>query len=93
MLTSVPPQLCWTKFCSFFEVEPRFLPIKESCRTLHPDAVAEAIDENTIGVVAILGSTYTAEMDDVKGIDAVIGDHLSLMSAHVYIYNRQAARC
>eukprot|EP00884_Botryococcus_braunii_P002778 jgi/Botrbrau1/12500/Bobra.0169s0047.1 len=65
-------QLCWTKFCSFFEVEPRFLPIKESHRTLRPDAVAKAIDENTIGVVAILGSTYTAELDDVKGIDAVI---------------------
>lgn len=49
------------------------MPIEESTRTLQPEAVREAIDERTIGVVAILGSTYTAEFDDVKGIDAVIG--------------------
>ncbi len=65
--------MCCTKFCSYFEVEPRFLPIEENERTLNPQKAKEAIDENTIGVVALLGSTYTGELDDVAGLDAVIG--------------------
>jgi hypothetical protein len=58
-------------------------------RTLRPDDVAEAIDENTIGVVAILGSTYiyTAEFDDVKGIDAVVGAHNMLHPFIEYMYD------
>lgn len=35
--------------------------------------VAEACDENTIGVVGILGTTYSGHFEDVAGIDAAIG--------------------
>ncbi len=37
--------------------------------------IAEACDENTIGVVATLGITYSGHFEDVAAIDAAIGVH------------------
>ena len=37
--------------------------------------IAEACDENTIGVVAILGTTYSGHFEDVAAIDAAVGPH------------------
>ena len=59
-------QVCWEKFTRYFEVEERFVPLKEGQYTLTADQVCELVDENTIGVAAILGSTYTGEFDDIK---------------------------
>ena len=38
--------------------------------------VADACDENTIGVAAILGTTYSGHFEDVAGIDAAVGAHI-----------------
>ena len=37
--------------------------------------IAEACDENTIGVVAILGTTYSGHFEDVAAIDEAVGAH------------------
>lgn len=53
-------QVALEKFARYFEVEARILPVSEKSRfRLDPDLVRENIDENTIGVFVILGSTYT----------------------------------
>ena len=53
-------QVALEKFARYFEVEARILPVsKKSNYRLDPDLVKENIDENTIGVFVILGSTYT----------------------------------
>ncbi|VAW21995.1 Glutamate decarboxylase, partial [hydrothermal vent metagenome] len=52
-------QVVWEKFCRYWEVEPRYIPIKEGCYVIEPEQVISRIDENTIGVVAILGTTFT----------------------------------
>src|SRR5262245_14324443 len=52
-------QVVWEKFCRYFEVEPRYLPMSNDRFVITPEQVVEAVDEDTIGVVAILGSTYT----------------------------------
>ncbi|MEO9174619.1 MAG: glutamate decarboxylase [Gaiellales bacterium] len=65
-------QVCWEKFCRYWDVEPRMVPM--SGDRFHLDA-AEAVarcDENTIGVVAILGSTFDGSYEPVAEIAAAL---------------------
>lgn len=51
-------QVALEKFARYFDVEARILPVSEKSRyRLDPDLVRENVDENTIGVYVILGST------------------------------------
>jgi glutamate decarboxylase len=59
----------WEKFCRYFDVEPRIIPLKRDKYTIGPEDVAPHIDENTIGVAAVLGTTFTGHADDIKGIN------------------------
>ncbi|GAB3924712.1 glutamate decarboxylase [Microlunatus endophyticus] len=61
-------QVVWEKFCRYFDVEPRYLPVEPGRYVITPDQVRESVDENTIGVVAILGTTFTGEYEDVAGV-------------------------
>ena len=51
-------QVCWEKFCRYFDVEARLVDVGPDTTHLTPDGAAERCDDNTIGVVAVLGSTY-----------------------------------
>jgi glutamate decarboxylase len=62
----------WEKFCRYFDVEPRIVPLQESKYTIGPEDVEPHVDENTIGVAAVLGTTFTGHMDDIRGIDALL---------------------
>ena len=65
-------QVVWEKFCRYFEVEPRYLPMAEDRYVITPEQVVEAVDENTIGVVGILGTTYTGELEPIAQICAAL---------------------
>jgi glutamate decarboxylase len=65
-------QVVWEKFCRYFDVEPRYLPMEKGRYVITPEQVVEAVDENTIGVVAILGTTYTGELEPVAEICAAL---------------------
>lgn len=67
-------QVVWEKFCRYFDVEARYLPVEPGRYVITPDQVRAAVDENTIGVVAILGTTFTGEYEDVAGIAAVLDE-------------------
>ncbi|WP_017935968.1 glutamate decarboxylase [Nocardioides sp. Iso805N] len=67
-------QVVWEKFCRYFDVEARYLPVQPGRYVITPDQVRAAVDENTIGVVAILGTTFTGEYEDVAGIAAVLDE-------------------
>ncbi len=58
-------QVVWEKFCRYFDVEPVYLPMEPGA-TCHARTGDGAVDENTIGVVAIFGTTYTGELEPVK---------------------------
>ena len=61
-------QVCWEKFCRYWDVEPRYVPMDgERFHLDAPTAVAQC-DENTIGVVAILGSTFDGSYEPVADI-------------------------
>jgi glutamate decarboxylase len=64
----------WEKFCRYFDVEPRIVPLQTDKYTIGPEDVEPHIDENTIGVAAVLGTTFTGHADDIRGInDFLVG--------------------
>jgi glutamate decarboxylase len=62
----------WEKFCRYFDVEPRIVPLQEHRYTIGPDDVEPHVDENTIGVAAVLGTTFTGQADDIPGINDLL---------------------
>ncbi|MHA6803351.1 glutamate decarboxylase [Salinifilum ghardaiensis] len=64
--------VCWRKFCRYWQVEPRVVPATPGRIGLTPDSAAQECDENTIGVVAILGSTIDGTYDPVHDIAAAL---------------------
>lgn len=67
-------QVVWEKFANYWEVEARLVPLEGDTFHLTPDAMLPYVDENTIGVVAVLGSTMDGSYEPVKAIcDALDG--------------------
>ncbi|WP_035285567.1 glutamate decarboxylase [Actinokineospora spheciospongiae] len=64
--------VCWPKFCNYWDVEARMVPLAEGRTILDPALTAAAVDENTIGVVAVLGSTQDGRYDPVAEIAAAL---------------------
>jgi glutamate decarboxylase len=62
----------WEKFCRYFDVEPRIVPLQENKIVIGPEDVEPHIDENTIGVAAVLGTTFTGHADDIVGINKLL---------------------
>jgi glutamate decarboxylase len=63
-------QVCWEKFCRYWQVEPRMVPMAPGRYHLTGPEAAARCDENTIGVVAILGSTMDGSYEPVAEISA-----------------------
>jgi len=61
-----PVQVCWHKFAKYFDVELREVPIAPGALCTSADQIIPYIDENTIGVVATLGVTFTCVYEPVK---------------------------
>ena len=70
LVMGVNVQVCWEKFCRYWDVEPRLVPMAPGRYHLTPDEAAAACDENTIGVVAVLGSTQDGSYEPVADIAA-----------------------
>ncbi|MET0703470.1 MAG: glutamate decarboxylase, partial [Mycobacterium sp.] len=65
-------QVVWEKFCRYFDVEPIYLPMDENRYVITPEQVLAAVNEDTIGVVGILGTTYTGEFEPIAEICAAL---------------------
>ncbi|PWA36507.1 glutamate decarboxylase [Artemisia annua] len=66
IVTGSNVQVCWEKFASYFEVDLKEVKLKEGYYVMDPVKAVEMVDENTICVATILGSTMTGEFEDVK---------------------------
>jgi glutamate decarboxylase len=65
-------QVCWEKFCRYWDVEPRLVPMEGERYHLGAAEAVEHCDENTIGVVAILGSTFDGSYEPIRDISAAL---------------------
>jgi glutamate decarboxylase len=69
MVMGVDVQVCWDKFCRYWEIEPRLIPMEKGHYCINAEEVLKLCDENTIGVVGILGTTFTGEYEPIKEIN------------------------
>ncbi|MGW0824349.1 glutamate decarboxylase [Streptomyces sp. NPDC002845] len=74
LVMGVNVQVCWDKFCNFWEVEARLVPMEGDRFHLDPQAAAELCDENTIGVVGILGSTFDGSYEPIAELCAALDE-------------------
>jgi glutamate decarboxylase len=65
-------QVCWEKFCRYWQVEPRMVPMEPGRLHLTGPEAAARCDENTIGVVAVLGSTMDGSYEPVAQISGCL---------------------
>jgi glutamate decarboxylase len=65
-------QVCWHKFVRYWDVEERPVTLEGNSYISDPERAAAACDENTIGVVTVLGSTFTGEYENVSGLSAAL---------------------
>ena len=63
---------CWEKFARYFEVQARVVPMEEGRYTIGAEQVEPLLDERTIGVAGLHGSTFTGGIDDLVSIDALL---------------------
>ena len=69
MVMGINVQVCWEKFCRYWEVEPRFVPMEGDRYCLSAEEAVKLVDENTIGVVVIMGSTFDGQYENVKAVN------------------------
>jgi glutamate decarboxylase len=74
LVMGINVQVCWEKFANYWDVDTRLIPMEGNRFHLSAQAAAEACDENTIGVVAVLGSTFDGSYEPVAGICAALDD-------------------
>ncbi|XVE57217.1 hypothetical protein DITRI_Ditri04bG0073500 [Diplodiscus trichospermus] len=72
IVTGANVQVCWEKFARYFEVELKEVKLQEGYYIMDVEKAVELVDENTICVAAILGSTLTGEFEDVKLLNELL---------------------
>jgi glutamate decarboxylase len=65
-------QVCWHKFTRYWDVQDRCVPLDGDRCVMDPERAAAACDENTIGVITVMGSTFTGDYEDVAGLSAAL---------------------
>lgn len=69
MVMGINVQICWDKFCTYWDIEPRFVPMEKGRYIMDAEQAVALCDENTIGVVAIMGSTFEGSYEPVKELN------------------------
>jgi glutamate decarboxylase len=75
LIMGINVQVCWEKFANYWDVEMRLVPMEGDRFNLSAEEAVKLCDENTIGVVAVLGSTYDGSYEPVAEIAAALDDY------------------
>ena len=81
-----PVQVCWHKFCRYFDVEIREVPMEGDRLLLTPEEVLKRCDENTIGVIVTLGVTFTLQYEPVHEISLALDKLEAETGLHIPIH-------
>jgi glutamate decarboxylase len=72
LVMGINVQVCWEKFANYWDGEMRLVPMEGERFHLSAEEAVKLCDENTIGVIAILGSTFDGSYEPVKEICAAL---------------------
>ncbi len=68
-------QICWHKFCKYWDIEAREVKCEGGRFTLNAEEALKLVDENTIGVIVIMGSTFDGSYEPVKQVAAALDQY------------------
>jgi glutamate decarboxylase len=74
LVMGINVQVCWEKLANYWDTEMRLVPMEGDRFHLSAEEAVKHCDENTIGVVAILGSTFDGSYEPVQEICAALDD-------------------
>ncbi|MBG0564348.1 glutamate decarboxylase [Actinoplanes aureus] len=74
LVMGINVQVCWEKFANYWDVEMRLVPMDGERFHLNAEEAVKLCDENTIGVVAVLGSTFDGSYEPVAEICAALDE-------------------
>lgn len=83
IIMSSAVQVCWEKAARYFEIDEKYVNCTRTRFVIDPQEAVDLCDENTIGIVAILGTTYTGAYEDVKKINDLLTEKGSNVPIHV----------
>lgn len=86
LIISSANQVCWEKFSVYFNVELNIINVENVHSKIEVDKIINAIDAYTIGVVGILGITYTGKYDDIQKIDTQLKQYNSKSNFPLYMH-------
>lgn len=72
LVMSSAVQVCWEKAARYFEIEEKLVYCTPDRYVIDPLETVKLVDENTIGICVILGTTYTGEYEDVKAVNDLL---------------------
>ncbi|XWX00577.1 hypothetical protein V2A60_008598 [Cordyceps javanica] len=72
IIMSSAVQVCWEKAARYFEIDERYVDCTRDRFVIDPETAVGLVDENTIGIVSILGTTYTGHYEDTKAINDLL---------------------
>jgi glutamate decarboxylase len=79
-------QVVWEKFANYWDVEPRYVALEGDVFHLTTDRLLDHVDENTIGVVVVLGSTMDGSYEPVQEICAALDDYEAASGVSVPVH-------
>lgn len=79
-------QVCWEKFCVYWDIDMHVVPMDDDHMSLNVDHVLDYVDDYTIGIVGIMGITYTGQYDDLARLNAVVERYNRTTKFPVYIH-------
>ncbi|GAA5909619.1 hypothetical protein JCM5296_002371 [Sporobolomyces johnsonii] len=65
-------QVCWEKAARYLEVEEKYWYCRPGQYVLDPQEAVDLVDENTILVVGILGTTYTGQYEPIEKLNELL---------------------
>lgn len=83
MVMNSAVQVCWEKACRYFDVEEKYVYCTTERYVIDPKEAVDLCDENTIGICAILGTTYTGEYEDIKAMNDLLVERNIDVDIHV----------
>jgi len=83
LVLSSAAQVCWKKAARYFDIELRLVDCTPERRVIDPHHAIKLVDRDTIGICAILGTTYTGEYEDVAAINDLLGQRGMDVPIHV----------
>lgn len=70
-----PVQVVWEKFCRYWNVEIRQVPMEHDRMYMDPESMKKYLDENTIGVVTTFGLTFTGKFEPVEELSNALDQY------------------